>query len=365
MKKVLFVATVKQHIMVFHLPFLKMLQEMGYETAVAARNDYDNKNKSNIPYCDEYFDIPFKRSPFSFANIKAYCQLRKIIGEGHYDIIHCHTPVGGVLARLAAWGSGTKVIYTAHGFHFYKGAPLLNWLVYFPVEWVCAWLTDVLVTINHEDYAFAKKHMHAKQVFYIPGVGIDLDKFNVNVLDEQQRIQKRQALGLTAEDKMLLSVGELNKNKNHEIVIRALAKIKNPAIKYYIAGEGSLRDYLLHLAKDLGVENQVKLLGYRTDILDLLAVTDLFVFPSHREGLSVSLMEAIACQAPVVCSNIRGNMDLVIGNALFNQNDVEDVKNKISSFLFSDCSAEVESNFANLQKYSLENVVNEMRKVYV
>lgn len=364
MKKVLFGATVKQHIMAFHIPFLKMLQEMGYETAVAARNDYDNKNECNIPYCDEYFDIPFKRSPFLFANIKAYHQLKKIINNNHYDIIHCHTPVGGVLARLAAMGSGAKVVYTAHGFHFYKGAPLLNWFVYFPVEWLCAWMTDVLVTINQEDYALAQKYMHAKQVFYIPGVGIDLDKFNVNVLDEQQRIQKRQALGLTAEDKMLLSVGELNKNKNHEIVIRALAKIKNPAIKYYIAGEGSLKDYLLHLAKDLGVENQVKLLGYRTDILDLLAVTDLFVFPSHREGLSVSLMEAIACQVPVVCSKIRGNMDLVVNRALFNQNDVEDVKNKISNFLSNDYSAEVESNFANLQKYSLDNVLQEMRKVY-
>ncbi|MCQ2381244.1 MAG: glycosyltransferase, partial [Acidaminococcaceae bacterium] len=224
MKKALFVATVvKTHIMAFHIPFLKMLKEIGYETAVAARNDYDNKNECNIPYCDEYFDAHFKRSPFSFANIKAYHQLKKIINNNHYDIIHCHTPVGGVLARLAAWGSRAKVIYTAHGFHFYKGAPLLNWLVYFPVEWVCAWLTDVLVTINQEDYIFAKKHMHAKQVVYIPGVGIDLDKFKSDVLDKQQRIQKRQVLGLTAEDKILLSVGELNKNKNHEIGIWALA----------------------------------------------------------------------------------------------------------------------------------------------
>lgn len=365
MKKALFVATVvKTHIMVFHLPFLKMLQEMGYETAVAARNDYDNKNKCNIPYCDEYFDILFERSPFSFANIKAYRQLRKIIGEGHYDIIHCHTPVGGVLARLAARGSGAKVIYTAHGFHFYKGAPLLNWLVYFPIEWLCAWLTDVLITINQEDYALAQKYMHAKQVFYIPGVGIDLEKFNRNIANEQKKAEKCSELGLNTEDKILLSVGELNKNKNQEIVIRALAKINNPKVKYFIAGEGNFRDYLLNLIKELGLNNQVKLLGYRTDILDLLAVTDLFVFPSHREGLSVSLMEAIACKVPVICSNIRGNKDLVVGSSLFNQNDVEDVKNKILSFLFSDCLAEVESNYANLQKYSLGNVLQEMRKVY-
>lgn len=338
---------------------------MGYETAVAARNDYEKPNDCNIPYCDKYFNIPVERFPLSLNNIRAYRQLKKIINEGHYDIIHCHTPVGGVLARLAARGSGAKVIYTAHGFHFYKGAPLLNWLVYFPIEWLCAWLTDVLITINQEDYALAKKYMHAKKVIYVPGVGIDLEKFNHNIASEQKKAEKRSELGLSPNDKMLLSVGELNKNKNHQIVIKASAKINNPAIKYFIAGEGTLKDCLLELIKDLGLENQVKLLGYRKDILELLSAADLFIFPSHREGLSVSLMEAIACMVPVTCSNIRGNKDLVVGSALFNQNDVEDVRNKILGMISNNCSAEVESNFANLQKYSLENVVNEMRKVYV
>lgn len=156
-KKVLFVATVvKTHIMEFHIPYLKMFKEHGWETAVAARNDYENPDDCVIPYCDSYYDIPFERSPIKPGNITSYKKLKKIIGEGAYDILHCHTPVGAMIARLAAIKArkkGTRVIYTAHGFHFFKGAPLLNWLIYFPVEWICSFLTDTLITINQEDYA--------------------------------------------------------------------------------------------------------------------------------------------------------------------------------------------------------------------
>ena len=161
MKKVLFVATVvKTHIMEFHIPYLKMFQDMGWETAVAARNDYEDPADCKIPFCDTYYDIPFERLPWKAANIKAYRELKAIIDREHFDIIHCHTPVGAMIARLAARDArkrGTKVIYTAHGFHFFKGAPVKNWLMFYPVEWLLAPLTDVLVTINKEDYAFAKK----------------------------------------------------------------------------------------------------------------------------------------------------------------------------------------------------------------
>ena len=183
MKKVLFVAkVVRSHIATFHLPYLKMFKEMGWETAVAAHNDYDDPRDCVIPNCDTFFDVPFERFPLSPNNVTSYRQLKKIIDAGEYDIIHCHTPVSAMITRLAALSArkrGTKVIYTAHGFHFFKGAPLINWLLYFPVEWFLARYTDALITINKEDYARAQKFA-AKKVYYVPGVGIDTKKFAVD-----------------------------------------------------------------------------------------------------------------------------------------------------------------------------------------
>ena len=191
MKKVLFVATVvKTHIMEFHIPYLKMFQDMGWETAVAARNDYEDPADCQIPFCDTYYDIPFERLPWKAANIKAYRELKAIIDREHFDIIHCHTPVGAMIARLAARDArkrGTKVIYTAHGFHFFKGAPVKNWLMFYPAEWLLAPLTDVLVTINKEDYAFAKKKIRAKRIEYVPGVGVDTAKFHVGTVDRAEK----------------------------------------------------------------------------------------------------------------------------------------------------------------------------------
>ena len=226
MKKVLFVATVvKTHIMEFHIPYLKMFKEMDWETAVAARNDYENPADCVIPYCDTYYNIPFARNPLKPGNLKAYTDLKKVIDEGGYDIIHCHTPVGAMLTRLAAKQArknGTKVFYTAHGFHFYKGAPVINWLLYYPVEKWLSRYTDVLITINKEDYERAKT-FKAGRVCYVPGVGIDLKKFNVGYVDKEQ---KRKEIGVASDDFVLLSVGELIPRKNHEVVIRAMSVLK-------------------------------------------------------------------------------------------------------------------------------------------
>ena len=155
MKKVLFTATVtKTHINTFHLPYIKFFKEKGYETHVCSKNDFIGE-ECIIPNCDIHYDIQFERSPMNIKNIKAYMQLKKIINENEYEIIHCNTPVASILTRLAAIKArkkGTKVIYTAHGFHFFKGAPLLNWMLYYPAEKICSYFTDILITINKEDY---------------------------------------------------------------------------------------------------------------------------------------------------------------------------------------------------------------------
>ena len=316
MKKILYTATVvKTHIMQFHVPYLKMLKEMGWHTEVAAKNDYEDPADCVIPACDQYYDIPFERQPWKPQNLKAYRQLKKLISENDYDVIHCHTPVGAMITRMAARGArkkGTKVVYTAHGFHFFRGAPLLNWLLYFPAEWLLAPLTDVLITINKEDYAFAQKYIRAKKIVYIPGVGVNREKF---FPDPEAGARKRQELGYAPDDFILLTVAEMTKNKNHATVLRALALMKDrpefPHIQYLIVGRGTEWQKLSRLAEELGIQDHVQFLGYRTDVADLYRASDLFVFVSFREGLSVALMEAMSSGLPAVCTRIRGNTDLI------------------------------------------------------
>lgn len=372
MKKVLFVATVvKTHIMEFHIPYLKMFEEMGWETAVAARNDYENPADCVIPYCDTYYNVPFERNPLKPGNLKAYKELKHIIDEGEYDIIHCHTPVGAMLTRLAAKQArkqGTKVFYTAHGFHFYKGAPVINWILYYPVEKWLSRYTDVLITINKEDYERAKT-FKAGKVCYVPGVGIDLKKFNAGYVNKEQ---KRKEIGVSADDFVLLSVGELIPRKNHEVVIRALSVLKQldklNHIEYVICGRGAYEADLRKLAEELDVADHVYFLGYCNDISEICNCADLFVFMSHQEGLPVALMEAMACGLPAVCSNIRGNTDLIEDGVtgLLANNTPEEVAESISE-MKSDTALRNRVASAALQKikqFDLSSMEDEMSKIY-
>lgn len=315
-KRVLFTATVvKQHIMTFHTPYLRMFQEMGWETAVASSNDYENPSDLNIPWCDTYYEIPFERIPWKAGNIRAYRQLKKIIDEGNFDIIHCHTPVGGLVTRMAAAAArkkGTKVLYTAHGFHFHKGSSLVSWLAYYPVEWLMAHWTDVLLTMNREDYALAQKKMHAGRVEYVPGVGIDTGRFAQSQSDRQE---DRRNLGFNEKDFLILTVAEMNKNKNQSMVLKALSRLKDRPeyanMKYLICGMGEYGQVLQQEAKDLGIADHVFFMGYRKDIPTVYRCCDLFAFLSYREGLPVALMEAMSSGLPTVCSAARGNTDLI------------------------------------------------------
>ena len=372
MKKVLFVATVvKTHIMEFHIPYLKMFKEMGWETAVAARNDYENQVDCVIPYCDHYYDVPFERNPLKPGNLKAYKSLKQVIDESAYDIIHCHTPVGAMLTRLAAKQARrrrTKLFYTAHGFHFYKGAPFINWILYYPVEKWLSRYTDVLITINTEDYERAKS-FKAGKVFYVPGVGIDLKKFNVGCVDKKS---KRKEIGVQLDDFVLLSVGELISRKNHEVVIRAMEVLKQDRklehLEYVICGRGTYEPELKKLAVELKVADHVHFLGYRSDICEICNCSDLFIFMSRQEGLPVALMEAMACGLPIVCSNIRGNKDLIDDGVtgLISDNTPEGVARAIDK-LRNDNSLRERLALAALQKvkqFDLRSIVEEMKKVY-
>lgn len=365
--KILYVTTISLTMNSFFKPHIQMLVDEGVRVEIAC-------NDKDLPL-DRLYEklgckvhrVAFSRSPLSPGNIRAYRQLKKVIESGNYDIVHCHTPNASVVTRLACRKfrkrDGLKVFYTAHGFHFYKGAPILNWMIYYPVEKFCSRFTDKLITINQEDHTLAKKKFQAKKVCYAPGIGIDLSRF--------QRVQpdtaaKRREIGVLEDAFLLLSVGELNKNKNHQLAIRALAELHAPTIHYAIAGTGDQKEQLLKLAESLGVSEQVHLLGYRTDVEQIYKAADAFCLPSYREGLSVSLMEAMGSGLPVVCSRIRGNVDLICenGGVLFDPHSVSACRKAIEMVIAADRKKMGENNRKKMGSFSITNVIKVMRKIY-
>ena len=311
--KILYVTTVSSTMNAFFKAHIEMLVKGGHSVDLACNDaGWPIDGFYKVLGC-RYHHIDFSRSPLSTDNMKAYGQLKNVIENGGYDIVHCHTPNASVITRLVCKSfrkkTGLKVFYTAHGFHFYKGAPKLNWMAYYPVEKFCSRFTDKLITINREDYELAKNKFKAKEVNYVPGVGIDLSKFENIQID---KAEKRKEIGVPDGAFLLLSVGELNENKNHQIIIRALAKLCDPNVHYAIAGVGDKKEYLLALAKELGVSEQVHLLGYRKDVPELNRAADIFCFPSLREGLGLAAIEAMACGLPLITSNVHGINDYSI-----------------------------------------------------
>ena len=341
--KILYITTIGAT-MGFFKSFIKELVDAGHTVDLACNQDL-------APIDDFYFDLGCKeyqidctRSPFAKGNITCVKQIKKLVEDNQYDIVHCHTPIAAACTRIACKGirkqrantdHPLRVFYTAHGFHFYKGAPKKNWIIFYPIEKLCARWTDTLIAINKEDYNLAKEKFEGLgktnklagcRIEYVPGVGIDVDKFKNTVVD---RAAKRHELGIPEDAFLLLSVGELNENKNHQIVIRALADLmktdEGKAKNYYyiIAGEGPLRGWLQDLINSLELTERVKLLGFRKDCAELYKTADLFIHPSLREGLPVSVMEAEAAGLACIGSNIRGNQDLMLPENLFISDSVE------------------------------------------
>lgn len=366
-KRVLFCATVDYHFSAFHLPYLKWFKEQGWEVHVAAAGELE------LPYTDKKYNLSIQRSPFNKKNIGAYKQLKAIMDENQYKVIHCHTPMGGVLARLAARSTrrhGTKVIYTAHGFHFCKGAPLLNWLFYYPIERSLSHLTDCLITINKEDYQLAVRHgFKASRIEHVHGVGVDTERFS--------RIKGFHKSVLRAEHHydhdafLLVYAAEFNRNKNQQLLIKALALIKEqvPSAKLLLAGEGVLLEDCRQLAKKLGVEDMVHFLGFRNDVEHLVKMSDLAVASSLREGLPVNIMEAMACGLPIIAVDNRGHRELVQNDKngwLIGRNDLE-LADRIMTLAKNNNLRRqlgLQSRRIILEKYSLNRTLNEQKMLY-
>ena len=296
----------------FLIPHVVMLAENGFEVEVAC-SDIGGRLyeiRENLRgHVKKFYTIRLVRSPFTIKNIYGYRDLKGIIKDGNYDLIWTNEPVMGISTRLAAVKArkaGTKVIYMAHGFHFFKGAPLINWLLYYPVEKLSSRWTDVLITINTEDYERAKKKFHAKKVEYIPGVGLDTKKFRNCIVNKGKKCED---LGIPSDQFIMLSIGELHDRKNQRVVIEALHKLDNHGIYYLIVGEGRNRREYKKLIEEYSLESNIKLLGYRNDIDELCQIADCFVHPSVREGLGIAPLEAMASGLPLIASDVNGIKD--------------------------------------------------------
>lgn len=322
---------------------------------------------------DHHFDVNIQRSPFSFKNFAAYRQLKQIIDEGDYDIVHVHTPMGSILGRLAAIQSrkrGTKVIYTAHGFHFFKGAPLKNWILYYPVEKLLSRITDSLVTINKEDYDCARKRKLSRgEIHYIDGVGVNLDKFHPRSEVDKDRIRKN--LGLTKFDFVGLYTAQMIPRKNHVMILRAIPKIlkRVPQFKMLFAGNGETMASCIQLAKQLGISENVLFLGPRSDVDKLCSIADLHISTSLQEGQGIGNIEAMAAGCVLVISDIRGHRDVCVDKRngfLFPLNDLTKLIDSVvtiaqDSGLRSGISA---NNIRDSKKFSVEREVEHMAKIY-
>ncbi len=293
----------------FLVPHVKYLTEQGWDIEVACSNvgGRIDEVKEALKGIAKVHVVELYRNPAKPRNLKGLRQMRKLINSRHWDIIWTNEPVMGVMTRLAAQKArrkGTHVLYMCHGFHFYKGAPLKNWLVFYPIERIMSRFTDTLVTLNHDDFAQAEK-MHAKEVKYIHGIGMNTVRFGQN----ENPVNIRKELGITDEDFLVFSVGELNDNKNHRTVIKAIGKLNDPSIHYAIGGKGEKLQELQELANKEGIGDHVHFLGYRKDVVDIYPQADVFAFPSYREGLSLASLEAMYSGIPLVSSNVRGYRD--------------------------------------------------------
>ncbi len=388
MKKALVHAHTAYMLTQFNIDNIKILQSLGYDVDVACcwqdddsalspealRAARDRLDALNV----RIIETASLRKIFNIRELyRAYSQLKSEVESNKYEIVHTQSPIGGVICRMACKRArkryGTKVIYAAHGFHFFKGAPLKNRLIFYNVEKHCSKFTDMLITINHEDYDAAQR-FYAKDVEYVPGAGVDTHKF---VASDGARDRIRQELSIDDNTIVLLSVGELITRKNHALVLDTIYRMKSEGLigtpeskyklQYLIAGRGRIQQELQDRIDEYGIADCARLLGFRRDVADVFAASDIYVFPSFQEGLPVALMEAMSVGLPVVCSDIRGNTDLIEqgqGGYLFNPSDSASLTSALTRIL--DDTAETRLAMGNRNIRIMENFdkekVNEVMK---
>jgi len=368
-EKVLFVATVESHLLNFHIPFMKLLQGKDYEVHVATKLGNRQQEFDDIGVIKH--NVDFSRSPYSPKVFKSLQQMEKLLEEIRFSLVHVHTPVAAFVTRLACQRTNTHpVLYTAHGFHFYKGAPLKNWLLYYNMEKLAAHWTDGLITINEEDYKAAQKFKLRKngKVFFVPGVGVDIASLEQRARSIS-RSKKRKELGLSVGTAVIITVGELNANKNHIQVLEALSKLNKTNFHYLIVGNGESEQKLKKAVNELMLQDKVSFLGFRRDVPELLTASDVFILTSRREGLPRAVMEAMAVGLPIIATDVRGNRDLVKSGEngyLVHLNDIEQTAMAIEQLTNSEDLRRSmgEKSKELVKQYDLQNILKEMERIY-
>ena len=369
MKKILITSTDLMMIQ-FLVPHVKHLSENGFHVEIACSvvgDRIDDVRKALEGYARAIHTVRLERSPVSPNNLKGYGDMKRLLAEHHYDIIWTNEPVMGVVTRLAARKlrrAGTKVFYMCHGFHFFDGASLPNWLIFYPVERIMAHFCDGIITMNREDYDRASAFKTCP-VYKIPGVGVDMNRFHFQNAPDL-RIAKRIQLGIPQDAYVLLSVGELSKRKNQEVALHAMKKLADPSIHYVLCGRGGLREHLEQVAAELGLTERVHFLGYRLDVPEMYRMADCFVFPSVHEGLPFALMEAMESGLPIVCSRIRGNVDLIddqVGGILCDVHNSDDYYTAIRKIQGMDKEKMAAHNRRKLTEFDLSNTKHLIEKI--
>lgn len=368
--KILYTASVLSHICQFHLPVMEMLQKEGHEIHVAAKNNLAEKNGLQLEFTDRYIEIPIQRSPKDRRNIEAYKKLKKLFQEEYYDVVICNTPVAGVLTRMAAKETrkrGTTVIYMAHGFHFYKGAPKKYWLIY-PIErYFANRRTDILITINKEDFQRAKKDFCCT-VKHIYGVGVRTDRYHPAEFEQQMQMRRNE--GVEESDFVIICSKELMFDNNQKTLFRAVALIKNkvPNMKVLIAGNGPDEEMLRKLAVELKIDDIVRFLGYRTDLEKVVPMANLVVSCSYREGMPLNIIEAMLCARPIIASHNRGHNELIEEGKtgyLYDMLDEKMLADYIMKIVQNPKKAIEfgERAYEKVQNYTSDEVVKQMKKI--
>lgn len=367
MKKILYVTTVSRTINAFLIPHINMLLEQGYQVDCACSIDKE-VDKELIEKGVKVYEIPFSRNPLHPENYKAFKKLVDIQEENNYDIVHVHTPVASVYGRLLKVKfPKLKTIYTVHGFHFHKTAPKLNWMIYYPIEKIMSKFTDAMITINQEDYDRASR-FNIEKVYKHRGVGVDLQQYSP---DRYGKSEVRDKLNLKDEDFVVLMIAEVNKNKNHRQIIEAvkILKSRNVDIKVLCAGDGVLLQSIREEIEKEGLSDSIRMLGFRTDIGELVASCDLGVLMSYREGLPKNIMELMAAKKPVIGTNIRGIGDLVIDGCNGYLVEVGDSKATADRIEYLKNNREIldelsDNAYEFIRDYDIDKVVGQLAHVY-
>lgn len=381
-KRILCIASMASNLDNFNRNNVDILLKLGYEVTLAA--NFNTKEDTNSRKKIDAFIKEMERQSINVVSIdfsrkigniylqlKSIIQVRKLLQQ-QFDLIHCHSPICAAIVRLLSKKNrrkyGTIIVYTAHGFHFFRGAPLKNWIIFYPMEKYLSRYTDVLITINKEDFRLAKKKFHAQKTIYVPGVGIDLKKFHIYLPKEKKNLIYKE-INIPEGAFIILSVGELNRNKNQEVIIKAIKKINNVKIHYIVIGIGNCEEYLRNLSKSLNIKQQVHFLGYRSDVSIFYHIADVFAFPSHREGLGLAALEAMAAGLPIITSNIHGINDYSIDGVTGFKTDPDDIDGftKIINMLMDDPEVRKEMGKYNRvysKMFGKERVNLIMKKLY-